>query len=65
MPIQRRIIVYKKDVMAITGVSERTARRWLAQVRKLHNKPAAALVTLDEFCAFTGIKIEQVIAHLH
>ncbi len=65
MPIQKRMVVHVKDVMAISGISERSARRWLANIRKMHNKPVTAFVTLEEFCAFTGLKREQVIEYLY
>jgi hypothetical protein len=65
MPIQKRMVVYAKDVMTILGISERSAYRVLARVRKLHNKNIFAFVTVEEFCAFTGLKTELVMENLN
>jgi hypothetical protein len=65
MPIQKRMVVHVKDVMAISGISERSACRVLARIRKLHKKHLTAFVTVEEFCAFTGLKREQVMEYLY
>ncbi len=59
------MVVHVKDVMTISGISKRSAQRWLAHIRRLHNKPVTAFVTVEEFCAFTGLKREQVIEYLY
>lgn len=55
-----RIVVYVKDVMNITGRSERYARNLLAAIRVAYKKDSHALVIIDEFCAYTGIPEERV-----
>ncbi|MCU7551608.1 hypothetical protein OCK74_20985 [Chitinophagaceae bacterium LB-8] len=55
-----RIILYTKDVIIITGKSDRTARRMIAAIRKKFHKDKDALVSVDDFCSFTGLKEEQV-----
>lgn len=46
--------------MVATGKSERTARAILAAIRRKHNKDCRAFVTLQEFCAYTGIPEDYV-----
>lgn len=58
--IPNRIVIYTKDVMNITGRSERTARRLMASIRKACNKDKEAFISIEEFCAFTGLKEEKV-----
>ncbi|HMJ47160.1 MAG TPA: hypothetical protein VK498_07500 [Ferruginibacter sp.] len=57
--IQYRIVIYVKDIMRITGQSHRTARRTFSQIRKQYNH-SFRFITLDDFCAFTGLKEERV-----
>lgn len=53
--VPTRIVIYAKDVMNITGRSERTARKILQQIRKAAGKKRGDMVTVSEFCQFTGI----------
>ena len=62
--LPKRIIVYTKDVVNITGKKERTARNLLARIRKANNKSKTDLVTIEEFCAFTRLRPEHVITFL-
>ena len=62
--IPSRLIVYTKDVMNITGRSKNPSRNILAAIRKKYNKPPKALVTIEEFCEFTGLKEDKVIPFL-
>jgi predicted DNA-binding transcriptional regulator AlpA len=56
----KRIIIRAKDIMIVTGLSRRTAYKILSDVRKVNQKPKRSLVTVQEFCLFTGIKEAQV-----
>jgi len=58
--ILNRICIYTKDVMRITGRSERISRILLERIRNSNNKIPGSLVTLKEFCAFTKINTEEV-----
>ncbi|SHM51068.1 hypothetical protein SAMN05444266_108323 [Chitinophaga jiangningensis] len=53
--VPNRIVIYAKDVMNITGRSERTARKILQQIRLSVGKKRGDIVTVIEFCRFTGI----------
>ena len=56
----KRICIYPKDIELITGKSYRQSARMLQAVRKSLNKLQNELVTIDEFCQYSGLKIEQV-----
>jgi hypothetical protein len=53
--IPQRVVIYAKDVENITGMKNRTARRLLEKVRKHAGKTNEELITVYEFCQFTGI----------
>ena len=61
MRTPNRIIICAKDIQMITGKCERTARRIIAKIRMNYNKPEHAFITLDEFCAYCGLKREDVL----
>lgn len=63
-PTPTRIVVYTKDVSLITGKAERTARKLLTRVRQHYSKDARSLVTVEEFCAYTGFDPDAVMAAL-
>lgn len=60
MKQNNRICIYPKDVMLITGKSERYGRKLLEKIKTKYSKEDHQFVTVDEFCLFTGLKIEQV-----
>lgn len=59
-----RLVVYTKDVMIITGHGERGARKLLARIKASYNKSRQELVSVDEFCNYTGLKEEKVLKYL-
>jgi hypothetical protein len=56
----KRICIYPKDIERITGKSYRQSTRILQAIRKSLNKLENELVTIEEFCQYAGLKIEQV-----
>ena len=58
--IPNRIAIYAKDIQNITGRRERSARKMLAQIRKKLNKQKGEFITAEEFCKYSGFKMEQV-----
>ncbi|HEY9124744.1 MAG TPA: hypothetical protein PK252_04300 [Bacteroidales bacterium] len=56
----KRIVIYPKDVMTITGRSEKFSRNLLKQIRQQLDKEQHHFVTIYEFCQFTGMDAEQV-----
>jgi hypothetical protein len=58
--VPNRIVIYAKDVMNITGRSERTARKILQQIRVINGKGKSAFVTVGEFCRYAGLEESSV-----
>jgi hypothetical protein len=58
---QKRVCIYPKDVQRITGKSYRTARLLLLSIKKHLNKQEHQFITIEEFCTYTGLKIELVL----
>lgn len=56
----KRICIYPKDVMRITGKGEKYSRNYLEKIRKKLQKEEHQFITVDEFCNHTGLKLEQV-----
>jgi hypothetical protein len=62
--IPKRIVIYAKDIMNITGRKERAARKLLAKIRKKYKKRRGDFLTMKEFCNFTGLEESEVQAFL-
>ncbi|HEX8515633.1 MAG TPA: hypothetical protein VF868_05490 [Bacteroidia bacterium] len=60
MKNQNRICIYPKDIARITGRTERYARKVLDKIKERYSKTEDQYISIDEFCQFTGLKIEQV-----
>lgn len=59
-----RIVIYVKDIIAITGKSECTARRIMAAIKKKFGRTNRGGVSIDDFCSFIGFTHETVKEHL-
>ena len=57
---KKRLCIYPKDIQRITGKSYRQSARLLQKIRSDLNKLENELVTIEEFCQYAGLKIEQV-----
>jgi hypothetical protein len=55
-----RLCVYPKDVQRITGKSERYGRTLLIKIRETFNKQDHQFISIEEFCLYTGLKMDQV-----
>ena len=55
-----RVCIYPKDVQLITGKSERYSRMLLQKVKEKFSKEEHQFVSIEEFCNYTGLKVEQV-----
>lgn len=60
-PETQRLIIYPKDIQRITGKSERWGRLLLQKVMEKFNKEEHQLISVEEFCLYTGLKIDQVL----
>ena len=56
-----RLVIYPKDVQRITGKSERWGRMLLQKLMQKFNKKDHELVSVEEFCEYTGLKIDKVL----
>ena len=61
----KRACIYPKDIQRITGKSYRQSLRMLKQIKKDFNKEKDHLITIDEFCDFTGINQDLVESFIH
>ena len=59
-PRMERICIYPKDVQVITGKSERWGRDIIKKIKETYNKEKHQLVTIEEFCNYTGLSPELV-----
>ena len=55
-----RLCVYPKDVQRITGKSERYGRMLLLKIKEYLNKEDHQFISIEEFCKYTGLKVDQV-----
>ena len=55
-----RLCVYPKDVQRITGKSERYGRMLLLKIKERFNKEEHQFISIEEFCMYTGLKVDQV-----
>ena len=63
--VPKRIVIYTKDVINITGKKDRAARKLLRAIRTSLNKSTKDYVTVDEFSKYTGIKEELIFRFLN
>ena len=61
MKQNKRIIIYPKDIMLITGKSERYSREIIKKIKLANNKQKHQLVTVQEFCTYMNIPEESII----
>ena len=56
----KRVVIYPKDIMIITGKSERYSRYLIQRIKKHLNKEDHQLVSINEFCSYMGLEKEEV-----
>lgn len=59
MKLNRRICIYPKDVMMITGKSERYSRKLIRKIKESLKKEEHQALTITEFCAYFGVPKEE------
>jgi hypothetical protein len=60
----KRVCIYPKDIQRITGKSYRYSRLLLKQIKTSLNKQEHQFVSIDEFCRFTGLSVQDVLPHI-
>lgn len=58
----KRICIYPKDIMRITGKSEKFSRSLMLKIKKSLQKNKDQMVSVTEFCEFTGLKPDEVLS---
>ena len=56
-----RVCIYPKDVQRITGKTYRQARLYLNKIKDHHNKEPHQLISIEEFCGYSGLQMEHVL----
>ncbi len=59
-----RLVIYIKDVVNITGKTAQSAGRELRELREKLGKSRGKYITIEEYCAHSGIPYEKVISSL-
>jgi hypothetical protein len=60
-----RICIYPKDAAAITGQGYEAGKRLLQRIRTHLGKPSRALISIQEFCAYTHLPEAEVSAAIN
>ena len=60
MKTLNRICIYPKDIMLLTGRSERYARTLLRKIKTKLKKEEHQLLTITELSAYFGISQEEI-----
>ena len=56
----KRLCIYPKDITLITGKSYRYSARLLQKIRTKLKKDKNEFISVEEFCQYTSLKLEQV-----
>ena len=56
----KKVVIYPKDIMIVTGKSERYSRKLLQKIKNVLKKQDHQVVTINEFCEYIGIPVDEV-----
>lgn len=59
-----RMCIYPKDIMVITGRSDRYGRKLIKKIKEYFSKEQHQVVTIEEFCQYMGLQFEAVAKQL-
>lgn len=59
-----RLCIYPKDIMIITGRSDKYGRNLIKKIKEHLNKQQHQVVSVDEFCQYMGLQLEAVVKEL-
>lgn len=60
----QRLCIYPKDIMVITGRSDRYGRDLIKKIKNHFNKQPHQVVSVDELCQYLGLQKEVVAKQL-
>ena len=56
----KRIVLHTKDVMIVTGKSERYSRYLIKKMKDYYLKESHQYITIKEFCDYLGLDKDEV-----
>ncbi|PGH39468.1 MAG: hypothetical protein CRN43_08870 [Candidatus Nephrothrix sp. EaCA] len=56
--------IYPKDIQILTGKSKRYGRYLIKKIKERFHKQPFQMVTIEEFCRYTGLPLETVVKQL-
>ena len=56
----QRVVIYPKDVMAVTGLCEKSSRKLFKLIKEKLSKEKHQFVSIAEFSRYTGIPVAEV-----
>ena len=59
-----RLWIYPKDIMIITGRSDRYGRNLIKKIKEYFQKEQHQVVTVEEFCQYMGLQPDAVAKQL-
>lgn len=60
----QRLCIYPKDIMIITGRSDKFGRNLIKKIKQHFSKQEHQVVTIEEFCNYMGLQLEAVLKQL-
>jgi len=59
-----RQVIYPKDIMVITGRSDKYGRNLIKKIKQHFQKQEHQVVSIEEFCKYMGLQSEAVFKQL-
>lgn len=56
----KRVVIYPKDIMIITGKSERYSRYLIQRIKTHLGKADHQVVSVSEFCEYMGLDQDEI-----
>ena len=56
----KRIVLHTKDIMIVTGKSERYSRELIKKMKEHYLKKKHQYITIKEFCDYLGLDVDEV-----
>lgn len=60
----QRLCIYPKDIMIITGRSDKYGRNLIKKIKEHLNKQQHQVISVEEFCQYMGLQLESVVKQL-
>ena len=60
----QRLCIYPKDIMIITGRSDKYGRNLIKKIKLHFQKQEHQVVSVDEFCQYMGLQLDTVLKQL-